>query len=161
MGDFHDDFRDKPNWRDRDRSRDRSRHVAQGEQGGEGSRWAKKEFLRKADRLFQPNRPKKLPAEQRKALNEIHCTAGSKKSEAAVTLYLNQYGLPGDWSTLMLLMERDEAGTVIPVIQALKQLYADQGLEEQRGFRSKLNIIAMTTKDDDIRVCAEETGKEL
>jgi len=161
MGDYFDDFREKPSWRDRDRRKDRSRHVAQGEPGGQGSSWTRKEILRKADRLFRPNRPKKLPAEQQQALNEVHRTAGSKKFAAAAAHYLSQYGLPGDWSTLMLLMEDDEPERVIPVIEALKKLYPAQGLEEQRGFRSKLNIIAMTTKDDDIRLCAEETGREL
>ena len=161
MANYDDDFRERPSWRDRDRRKDRSRHIAQGELSGQGSRWARKEILRKADRLFQPNRPKKLSAEQKKALDEIHRTVGSRKFEAAVKNYLEQYGQPLDWSTLMLLLEFEEAATVMSVIDSLKKLYPGQGLEEQRGFRSKLNIISMTTKDDDIRACAEGAAREL
>ena len=46
-------------------------------------------------------------------------------------------------------------------IRSLKDLYPQQGLEEQQGFRSKLNIISMTTKDDELRFCAEETAGEI
>jgi hypothetical protein len=161
MADYDDSFREKPSWRDRDRRKDRSRHIAQGELSGQGSSWARKEFLRRADRLFQPNRPKKLRPEQKKALDEIHRTAGSRKFAAAVRAYLEQYGPPQDWSTLLLLLEFEEASTVMSAIDSLKKLYPGQGLEEQRGLRSRLNIISMTTKDDDIRVCVEEAAKAL
>jgi len=161
MASYDDDFREKPSWRDRDRRKDRSRHVSQDDLSTQGSRWARKQILRKADRLFQPNRPKKLNPDQEKALNEIHRAVGSKKFDAAVKKYLEQYGQPQDWSTLLLLLELEEAGTVISAIEALKKLYPQQGLEEQRGFRSKLNIISMTTKDDDIRHFAEEASREL
>jgi hypothetical protein len=43
----------------------------------------------------------------------------------------------------------------------LQKLYEGQGLEEKQGFRSKLNIIAMTTKDDQLRLLAESTLQAL
>lgn len=163
MGDYYDDdFRDKPSWRDRDRRKDRSRHVSQDDFGTQGSpRWVRKEILKEADKLFQAKKTKKLDPVQGKALNEIHLTVGSKKFEPAVRKYLKEYGLPDDWSTLMLLLDFKDPETAIEAIQSVKNLYPEQGLEEQKGFRSKLNIIAMTTKDDDLRLCAEETASEL
>jgi hypothetical protein len=163
VGDYNDDdFREKPSWRDRDRRKDRSRHVGQGDlPTGQSSRWVRKQILREADRLFQGNRSKKVDPEQEKARNEIHVGCGTKKFEPAVRKYLKEYGLPDDWSTLMLLLDCKEPGTVIQAIQALKTLYPQQGLEEQQGFRSKLNIISMTTKDEELRYCAEETAAEL
>lgn len=163
MGDYRDDdFREKPSWRERDRRKDRSRHVGQGDFGtGEGSQWVRKQILREADRLFQGNRSKKVDPEQEKALNEIHRSCGTKKFDPAVRKYLKEYGLPEDWSTLMLLLDCKEAGTAIRAIESLKALYPEQGLEERQGFRSKLNIISMTTKDDELRHRAEEASGEL
>ena len=163
MGDYRDDdFREKPSWRERDRRKDRSRHVGQGDfQTGQGSRWVRKQILREADRLFQGKRARKVDPEQEKARNEIHRSCGTKKFDPCVRKYLKEYGLPDDWSTLMLLLDCKEPATVMQAIQALKALYPQQGLEEQQGFRSKLNIISMTTKDDELRHFAEETAAEL
>ncbi len=163
VGDYRDDdFREKPSWRERDRRKDRSRHVGQGDfSPGQGSRWVRKQILREADRLFQGKRGKKVNPEQEKLRNEIHRFCGTKKFEPAVRKYMKEHGLPDDWSTLMLLLDFKEPGVAVQVIQELKALYPQQGLEEQQGFRSKLNIIAMTTKDDELRHCAEETAGEL
>ena len=164
MGDFpDDDFRDKPSWRDRDRRRDRSRHVSDDDFGsGSGSRRARKGILRQAERLFAGGGGKqKLDPEQAKALDEIHRFVGSAKFSAAVKRYVKQYGMPDDWSTLMLLMDHKESQVVIEAIGLLKDLYPEQGLEEQKGFRSRLNIISMTAKDDDLRYWAEEAAGEI
>ncbi len=162
MGNYDDDFREKPSWRDRDRRKDRSRHVGQGDfPAGQSSKWVRKQILREADRLFQGNRNKKVDPEQEKAANEIHRSCGSKKFDASVRKYLKEYGMPDDWSTLMLLLDSKEPGTAVQAIQSLKELYPEQGLEEQQGFRSKLSIISMTTKDDELRHYAEEAAAEL
>ena len=164
MGNYHDDeFRDKPSWRDRDRKKDRSRHVGNDDIGsGGGSRWMRKGVLREAEKLFAGGGgKKKLNPEQEKAQNEIHRFVGSKKFSAAVKRYIKEYGLPEDWSTLMLLLDHKETKAVIEAMGRLKVLYPDQGLEEQKGFRSKLNIISMTTKDDELRFCAEEITEEV
>lgn len=163
MGEYRDDdFREKPSWRDRDRRKDRSRHVAQGElPTGQSSRWVRKQILREAERLFKGSRSKKVDPKQEKAKNEVHRSCGTKKFDPSVRKYLKEYGLPDDWSTLMLLLDSKDPGTVMDAIQSLKVLYPEQGLEEQQGFRSKLNIISMTTKDDELRCCAEETSGEL
>lgn len=163
MGKYRDDdFREKPNWRDLDRRRDRSRHVGQGDlTPGQGSRWVRKQILREAERLFQGNRPKKADPEQEKVRNEIHLSFGTKKFDPSVKKYIKAYGLPDDWGTLMLLLDCKESDTVIQAIQSLKALYPQQGLEEQQGFRSKLNIISMTTKDDELRACAEKSAAEI
>jgi hypothetical protein len=165
MPDFKDDgfdeFKEKPSWRDKDRRRDRSRHVAQGDMGASSSPWMRKQILREAEKLFQGGRTKKANPEQEKACNEIHRHCGTAKFSPAVRKYIKQYGLPEDWSTLMILLEYKESETAVHTIEALLKLYADQGLEEQQGFRSKLNIIAMTTKDEALRLRAEETVANL
>ena len=130
---------------------------------GQSSPWVRKQILREADRLFQGNRnkSKKVDPAQEKARNEIHLSCGTKKFEPAVKKYIKEYGVPDDWGTLMLLLDCKEPDTVMAAIQGLKALYPDKGLEEQQGFRSKLNIISMTTKDDELRHRAEEAAGEL
>jgi hypothetical protein len=161
MGDYRDDdFRERPSWRDRDRKRDRSSHVGQGD-FGTSSKWVRKEILKGAEKLFQGGGKKKVDPEQEKARNEIHKTVGTKKFDAAVKKYLKQYDVPDDWSTLLLLIDFKDSSTAMAAIEGLKALYPNQGLEEQRGFRSKLNIISMTTKDEDLRFCAEQIAMEI
>ena len=140
--------------------RDRSRHVEQDDLGM-NSRWVRKEILRGAERLFQGGGKKKVDPAEEKARNEIHQGVGSKKFEAAVKRFLKQYGLPKDWGTLLLLLDSKDGETALSALNSLKELYPDQGLEEQRGFRSKLNIISMTAKDEDLKICAEEMALDL
>jgi hypothetical protein len=161
MGDYRDDdFWDKPSWRDRDRRKDRSGHVGQDDLGV-GSKWVRKEILRGAEKLFQGGGKKKVDPEQEKARNEIHQAVGTKKFEPAVKRFLKQYGLPKDWGTLLLLLDGKDGDTAVSALESLKALYPDQGLEEQRGFRSKLNIISMTAKNEELKLCAEEVVIDL
>ncbi len=164
MGNHSDDeFREKPSWRDLDRRRDRSRHVASNDISIDNNpRWVRKQILREADKLFQGNNgPKKLSPEQQKALNEVHKTFGTNKFSASVKRYLKEYGLPDDWGTLLLLLDFTDVATIIEAIQGLKDLYPRQGLQEQQGFRSKLNIISMTSKDEKLRYFVEQTKEEI
>ena len=117
--------------------------------------------MKGAEKLFQGGAKKKVNPEQETARNEIHKTVGSKKFDASVKRFLKEYGVPDDWSTLLLLLDFKDSATVMASIENLKSLYPKQGLEEQRGFRSKLNIISMTTKDEELRLCAEEAGEDL
>ena len=158
MPDYRDnDFREKPSWRDRDRKRDRSRHVSQDDMGMGGSSpaWVRKEILKKAEKLFQGNVGKKVDHEKEKAKNDIHRFFGTEKFSPAVKKYLKQYGLPEDWGTLLLLLDYKDGAVMEEAIGMLQKLYEGQGLEERQGFRSKLNIIAMTTKDDHVRLVVE------
>lgn len=157
-----DDFREKPSWRDRDRRRDRSRHVPQDDLGmGSSPAWVRKEILKKAEKLFQGGAAKQIDPQKEKALAEIHTCFGTDRFAASVKRYLKQYGLPEDWGTLMLLLDYKDGAVVEEAIAALRKLYESQGLQERQGFRSKLNIIAMTTKDDRLRLVAETAYQEL
>ena len=156
-----DDFREKPSWRDRDRKRDRSRHVHYDELSmGSSPAWVRKEILKKAEKLFKGGSAKVDPQKE-KAKREIHQYFGSEKFSPSVKRYLSQYGLPEDWGTLMLLLDYKDGSVAEEAIGVLRKLYESQGLEEKQGFRSKLNIIAMTTKDDQLRMIAEAAHQGL
>lgn len=87
------------------------------------------------------------------AIYESH---GSAQFAEAVNTYLEQYGLPDDWSTLSLLLDYDESAVVREAIGALKMQYETKTALERQGFRSKLEILAMTTRDENLREFVEE-----
>ena len=100
------DEREKPSWREIDRKRDRSRHVSRDKRGREEkslqSTWAKQQYLKKVNKLFQGEKGGK---EHKAALDAIHRHYGSSKFASAVKKYLKKYGIPNDWSTLMLMLD--------------------------------------------------------
>jgi hypothetical protein len=128
---------------------------------GSSPAWVRREILKKAEKLFQGNSSKKVDPEKEKARNDIHRYFGTEKFSPSVKKYMKQYGLPEDWSTLMLLLDYRDGEVMEEVIGILQKLNESQGPEERQGFRSKLNIIAMTTKDDHVRLIAENTLKSL
>lgn len=158
-----DDFNgEKPNWRDIDRKRDRSRHSSRdrGEDGGGAfrSKKAKEEYLRAADKLFSG---KKGGDEVDRDADELHAVYGTPKFKAAVESYLERFGLPKDWRTLLLLLEYDDSKTVSDVLEAMRELYDERPLEEKEDFRRAVRLLAMTARDHDLRDAAEEIDGEL
>jgi len=69
--------------------------------------------------------------------------------------------LPDDWSTLSLLLGSRDPSVVRQAIEALKGQYEGKSAVEKQGFRSKLEILAMTTKDEDLRDAVEGVLHEL
>jgi hypothetical protein len=78
-----------------------------------------------------------------------------------VKAYLDQYGLPEDWSTLSLLLDYSDPQTVLHALTAMKDLYEVRNPIEKQGFKAKVDILAMTASDGDLRDFAEEMLKTL
>ena len=74
---------------------------------------------------------------------------------------MDEYGLPDDWSTLSLLLDSRDPSVVQQATEALKGQYEAKSAVEKQGFRSKLEILAMTTKDEDFRDFVEGVLAEL
>jgi len=155
-GDEYDD--EKPSWRDIDRMKDKSRHISderpEPQAKSPKKEWAQKMYLKEIENLFKG---KKATKEHGAALREIHESAGTKKFNTAVKKYLKEYGMPDDWSTLFLLLDYKDVKVVRQAAAALQALSKETPLNLREGLKSKLNIIAMTTADDDLREIAEET----
>ncbi len=158
--DYYDD--DRPSWREIDRRKDSSSHVSR-----EGSRhreqpfrssWFQKQYRKEAEKLFSG---KKGSEKHRVAHNAIYEAHGSPQFSKVVKDYLDEYGLPDDWSTLSLLLDYDDPARVQEAIAALKVGYGTRTTVERQGFRSKLQILAMTTRDEDLREFVEKTLEEL
>ena len=160
--DSDSDEREKPDWREIDRKRDRSRHVSRDESSrGEKSlrsAWAKEQYLKEMDKLFQGEKGGK---EHKAALNAIHKHYGTNKFAASVKKYLKKYGIPDDWRTLMLLLDYKDDEVVVEVIEALKTNMPERSLVEKEGFKNKLEILAITASSSQIISLAETVLKEL
>jgi hypothetical protein len=160
---YHDeDEREKISWREIDRKKDRSPYAPKEEpQTREKSRrseWMMKKYRKEVDKLFMG---KKGTKKHQKALDDIDRYHGTDQFEAAVKAYLDQYGLPDDWSTLSLLLDYSDAEKVLQALTAMKNLYEARTPMEKQGFKAKVDILAMTTRDNDLRDFAEEMLKTL
>jgi len=104
---------------------------------------------------------KKGTKKHQKARNDIDRYHGTDQFETAVKSYLDQYGLPDDWSTLSLLLDYSDSEKVVQALAVMKGLYETRNLIEKQGFKAKVDILAMTASDSDLRDFAEEMLKTL
>ncbi len=152
MGRNDDDDREKLSWREIDKRRDHTRHYSsEGKSFKERtlrSDWAKKQHLREAEKFFQG---KKGTEAYKAAYAALHEKYGTGDFQVAVENFLQQFGLPDDWGTLLLILDAHEPKWVQEALMALKELYAKRSLIEQKGFKGKVKVLAMTTKDKNIR----------
>ncbi len=118
----------------------------------------KKQYRKEVDKLFMG---KKGTKKHRKAIEDIDRYHGTNQFEETVKAYLEQYGLPDDWSTLSLLLDYSDAEKVLQALSAMKDLYEARTLMEKQGFKAKVDILAMTSRDRDLRDFAEEMLKTL
>jgi len=160
---YHDeDEREKVSWREIDRRKDRSpyapRETPQDRERSRRSQWMKKHYRKEVDKLFMG---KKGTKKHQKARDDIDRYHGTDQFEAAVKAYLDQYGLPDDWNTLSLLLDYSDAEKVLQALTAMKNLYEARTPMEKQGFKAKVDILAMTARDRDLRDFAEEMLKTL
>jgi hypothetical protein len=162
MGPGYDD-EERPNWREIDRKRDRSSHVSrdrtdQKKKSSSGSSWLQKQYRKEAEKLFMGKKGSDKHKADHSAIYQSH---GTSRFTLAVATYIDEYGLPDDWSTLSLLLDYHDSSVVRHVIDALKGQYETKNAVEKQGFRSKLEILAMTTRDEDFKEFVEGVLVEL
>ena len=156
-----DDDREKLSWREIDQMRDRSRHVSGGKSYRERtlrSDWAKKQHLKEAEKFFQG---KKGTEAYKKAYTSLHEKYGTPGFKDSVKKFIDDFGMPDDWGTLMLLVDFDNPAWAKEAISALRGMAATRSPIEQKGFKGKLKILAMTAKDKELRKEAEKILEEI
>ena len=156
-----DEERERLSWREIDKLKDQSAHVTREKSYRKKSfpsEWAKKQFLKQAEQLFTG---KKGSEEHKAAYNAIHKHYGSGKFQSAVKKYLSQYDLPDDWGTLLLLLDYKDKGIVKRALYALKEMYGAMSPLEKQGLKGKIDTLALTAKDDELRELAENILNEL
>jgi hypothetical protein len=158
----HGDEEGKLSWREIDRRKDRSpyapKETPKDQVRSRRSEWVMKKYRKEADKLFMG---KKGTKKHQKARNDIDRYHGTEQFETAVKTYLDQYGLPEDWSTLLLLLDYSDPEKVLQALAAMKDLYETRNPIEKQGFKAKVDILAMTASDSDLRDFAEEMLKTL
>jgi len=156
------DDREKPSWREIDRRRDRSRHVSRDDSGSKEkslrSTWAKERYLKEVDKLFQGEKGSKG---HKTDLDAIHRTYGTKKFGDSVKKYLEKYGIPDDWSTLMLLLDYKDEEVLAEIIETMQVYAKERSMTERQGFKDKLEILSFTSSHAHIVSLAERVLKEL
>ncbi len=152
-------------WREIDRMRDRPERLRnKREDAGELERALKDPrmkdlYLKEADKLFMgiKGRP-----EHSKDLMAIHNSYGTSKFLSSVRHYVDTYGIPDDWSVLLLILDlKKETDIVCKAIETLCELAGDKSPVEQKGLKSKLKVMSLTTRDPKIRDTAEIQLTEL
>jgi hypothetical protein len=162
MPDRDDD--ERPSWREIDKRRDRSAHVRQEkkEKGGGGrpgaDRYEQGRYKEALDKLFQG---KKGTLEYQKLYNKIHKSYGSSTFLTHVQKFTQAYGLPGDVSTLLLILDTKDADVMLLTIDKLKEVSAAASAREKEDIRRKLSIIGMTDRSGDVKERAREVAEEL
>ena len=159
---YDGDEREKISWREIDRRKDRSpyapKETPKDQVRSRRSEWVMKKYRKEADKLFMG---KKGTKKHQKAHNDIDRCYGTEQFETAVKTYLDQYGLPDDWSTLLLLLDYSDSEKVLQALASMKDLYETRNPIEKQGIKAKVDILAMTSSDSDLRDFAEEMLKTL
>jgi len=160
--DHEEGGREKISWREIDRRKDRSpyapKETAKDQARSRRSEWVMKKYRKEADKLFMG---KKGTKKHQKAYNDIDRYHGTDQFETAVKAYLDQYGLPDDWSTLSLLLDYSDSEKVLQALTVMKDLYETRSPIEKQGFKAKVDILAMTASDSNLRDFSEEMLKTL
>ena len=163
MGTF-DDRDDRPSWSEIDKRKDRSKHLGTDKpevkhKPSVQEEWAKKQYLKELDKLFTGK--KEESEEQKKARKAIAQHYGSSKFNTTVSQYVKKYGIPHDWGTLILMLDHKEVPLVMKTLDALSALVHESSEAEREGFKSRVNIVAMTTDNEVLRERAEELLQQL
>jgi len=162
MGRRDDDDREKLSWREIDNLRNRSRHVS-GDSKSFRERslktdWDRKRHLREAEKFFLG---KKGTETYKAAYTSLHEKYGTPQFAEALKIFIQEFGLPDDWGTLLLILDTLNPEWTKQALTLMKGMYPRRGLLEQKGFKGKVKVLASTTKDRSLRQECEKILEEL
>jgi hypothetical protein len=114
--------------------------------------------LKQAEALFRGKRGR---PEYQAALKELEAAHGTKKFPGVAKKFLQEYGLPEEWGVLNLLLDFPEPTVTIEVLRAMAGQAGSRSLVEQQGFKGRLQILALTNVEAEVRRTAEEILAKL
>lgn len=113
----------------------------------------KKYYLQEAEKLFSGSKD----AEKERSQTMLRELYGSPGFANAALKYHELYGLPQDWSGLLMFLDlKDEPDIVIKAMELLVDMAAERNTLERNNLKAKLRFLSMTTQDTDIRDKANE-----
>jgi len=118
---------------------------------------AKEKYLKKLEKLFV----NKEELEKQTFIENLHKSYGTKNFKKLAKEFVEKYGIPDDWRTLLLFLDLDDRKLVISALEKLKNDFPNRNISEKQGILSKLKTLALTSKDEIIGFKVEKTLKEL
>lgn len=160
MGDYDDE---RPDWREIDRQRDRSKIFGKQERKNPSKdrpkdRYKTGKWEKALDKLFMG---KKGTAEYEKAFNKIHKSYGTNRFQGNVAKFIENYGLPDDVSTLLLIIDTKDKDIILPVLEKLKEIYVDLLPRQKEDVKRKLSILKLTDKAAEVKEKSAEALEKL
>lgn len=151
----NDEDRERLSWREIDQRRDRPgrRERPAPRVPKKQAEWLRKLALRQAEALFQGKRGR---PEYQKALKQLEESHGTKKFAGLAQKFLEDYGLPEEWGALQLFLDYPESAVVCEALTALAAQAASRSRVEQQGFAGRLRVLALTSRDPEVRRRAQE-----
>ena len=147
--------RERPSWREIDQRRDRPGRSAPraGRPPQKQAERLRRLALRQAEALFAGKRGQPEYQTARKALEQAH---GTKKFAGVARKFLAEYGLPEEWGPLNLLLDYPESAVVLEVLRELAAQVEERSRVERQGFEGRLRVLALTSRDQEVRQQAED-----
>ncbi|MCD6548976.1 MAG: hypothetical protein J7K10_05850 [Thermodesulfobacterium sp.] len=118
---------------------------------------AKEKYLKELEKLFID----KKELEKQNFIENLHKNYGTKNFKKLAKEFVEKYGIPDDWRTLLLFLDLDERKLVLSALEKLKEDFPNRNISEKQGILSKLKTLALTSKDEIIGFKVEKLLKEL
>jgi len=118
---------------------------------------AKEKYLKELEKLFVS----KEELEKQNFIENLHKSYGTKNFKKLAKEFVEKYGIPDDWRTLLLFLDLDDRTLVLSALEKLKEDFPNRSISEKQGILSKLKTLALTSKDEIIGFKVEKALKEL
>ncbi|PMP67977.1 MAG: hypothetical protein C0190_02230 [Thermodesulfobacterium geofontis] len=159
-----DEDRKKLSWREIDKLKDRSgfskvrKKFERAERGlSKNDHKTKEKYLKELEKLFI----NKEEIEKQNFIETLHKNYGTKNFKKLAKEFVEKYGIPDDWRTLLLFLDLDDRNLVLSALEKLKEDFPKRNISEKQGILSKLKTLALTSKDEVIGFKVEKALKEL
>ena len=157
MGRRHDRDDDAPSWRDIDRGRDSSRHTDQNKSAHGGPRRNDHSYKARLDKAWKERAETVFKDPKRdKAGKKVQEAATASERKQAAQAYMDEYGLPTDFETLMALAEVKDDAIFAQVLPPMAELWDDQPASRRKVAAQMLQMRLMRVRDKDARKIASE-----
>ena len=148
---------DRPSWREIDSKRDRSSHREEKRDEPKMAGWAKQQLVKQAEQLFE----KKMTPEAETLHKEVRKAHGTKTFDKLASEYLEKFGLPDDWRTLLLFLDHGNEEVFRQVILKMRDELPNQNMTDKRSFKTKLSILSNAASNPKIARMADQMKKQL
>jgi len=159
-----DDEKKKLSWREIDKLKDQSgfakirKKLERSEKKVyKENNKTKEKYIKELEKLFVD----KKELEKQAFIENLHKSYGTKNFKKLVKEFVEKYGIPEDWRTLLLFLDVDDRNLVLISLEKLKTDFPNRNLSERQSILSKLKTLALTSKDEIIGFKVEKILKEL